>query len=65
MPLAPSENNAGAQHSQIIIVAAGFAYSHTSLPCAELFTFDSYAQDSQHKTDFDPDTLTDEGTSIG
>jgi len=40
-------------------------YSHTSLPRAEVFTLGTYAQDSQHDTDFDPDILTDEGTSTG
>jgi len=29
------------------------------------FTLDASAQDSQHNTDFDPDMLTDEGTSTG
>jgi len=38
-------------------------YSHSSLPCAELYTLDVYAQESQHDTDFDPDILTDKETS--
>jgi len=56
-PTAPG-NNAGAQCSQIVTVLAGYAYSHTLLPCAEQFTLDWNAQDSQHDTDFDPDMLT-------
>jgi len=65
MPPVPSENNGSAQRSQIVNLPAGYAYLHTSLHCAELFTFDSYAQDSQRDTDFNPDKLTDEGSSTG
>jgi len=64
-PPAPPNNIARALCSQIVDVLAGYAYSHTSLPCAELCTLDSYTQDSQHNADFDPDILTDEGTSTG
>jgi len=38
MPAAPPCNKAGAPHSQIVNVLAGYVYSHSSLPCAELFT---------------------------
>ena len=65
MPPAPTSNNARAQLSQMVYLPAGYAYSHTSLPCAESFTLDASAQNSQHDTDFDPDMLTDEGTSTG
>ena len=58
-------NNGGPQLSQIVNLPAGYAYSHTSLPCAESFTLDVSAQDSQHDTDIDPDMLTDEGISTG
>jgi len=58
-------NNTGAQYSQIVNLPARYVYSHTSTPCAEFFTPDAYAQDSQHDTDFDPDMLTDEETSTG
>jgi len=44
---------------------AGYAYSHTSLTCAEFCTPDAYAQENQHNTDFDPDMLSNEGTSTG
>jgi hypothetical protein len=40
-------------------------YSHISLPCAEPFTLDASAQESEHNTDFDPDMLPDEGISTG
>jgi hypothetical protein len=44
---------------------AGYAYLHTSLPCAESLTLDASAQESEHDTDFDPDMLSDEGTFTG
>jgi len=65
MPPAPTGNNSGVQSSQIDNLAAGYLYSHTSLPCAEYCTLDAYAQDSQHDIDFNLDMLTDEGTSTG
>jgi len=63
MQPSPTGNDAGAQHSQIINLPARYMYSHATLPCAEFFTLDAYAQDSQQDTDCDPDMLTDEGTS--
>jgi len=65
MPPAPPGNDARAQRWQIVNLPAGYVYSHTSLPCTDMFTLDAYAQDSQHDTDLDPDMLTDEGTSSG
>jgi hypothetical protein len=38
---------------------------HTSLPWSELFTLEPDALDCQHDIDFDPDMLTDDGTSTG
>ena len=64
-PPTPTGNNSRAQHSQIVNLPARYAYSHTSLPCADLFTVDASAKDSQHDTDYDPDMLTDKGTSTG
>jgi len=64
-PPTQTGNSSGAQRAQIINLPAGYAYSPTSPPCAEFFTLDASAQDSQHNTDFDPDMLTDEGTSTG
>ena len=64
-PPAPTGNSSRAQQAQIVNLPARYAYSHRSLPWAEFFTLDACAQDSQHDTDFDPDMLTDEGTSTG
>jgi len=61
----PPSNNAGVQASEILNLPAGYVYSHTSPPCAEFSNHDANAQDSQHDTDFDPDMLTDKGTSTG
>ena len=65
MPRAPPGNVARAQCSEIINLLAGYMYAHTCSPSPEFFTLDAYAQDSQHDTDFDPDMLTDDGTSTG
>jgi len=65
MPPTPTHNNSTAQCSQIVDLLARYAYSHTSLPCAELFSLNASAQDCLHNTAFDPDMLTDEGTSTG
>jgi hypothetical protein len=64
-PLASSGNISCDQRLEIINLPAGYTYSHTSLPCAESFTLDASAQESEHDTDFDPDMLPDEGTSTG
>jgi hypothetical protein len=58
-PTTPTSNNSRAQLSEITNLLAGYVYSHTSFSCAEFFTLDVSAQDSQHNTDFDPDMLTD------
>jgi len=58
-------NTSGSQFLVIVNLPPGYAYSHTSLPCAERFTLDLSAQNSEHYTDFDPDMLPDEGTSTG
>jgi hypothetical protein len=64
-PLTSTGNTSGAQSLEIINSPAGYTYSHTSLPCAESFTVDASAQESEHDTDFDSDMLPDEGTSTG
>jgi hypothetical protein len=64
-PPATTGTTSGAQHHEIINLPAGYAYSHTSLPCIQPFTLDASAQDSQDDTDFDPKMLTDEGTATG
>jgi len=62
---APTSITSGAAHSQIVNLPAGYPYSHTDFPCAEIFDHDASAQDSHHNIDFDPDMLTDEGTYTG
>ena len=64
-PPAPTSHTPGPQHSQIVNLPAGYADSHTFLPCAGFFTVNAPAQDGQDDTDFDLDILTDEGTSTG
>jgi hypothetical protein len=64
-PLASTGNISGDQSLEIINLPAGYTSTHTSLQCAECFTFDASAQDSEHDTDCDPDMLPDEGTSTG
>ena len=64
-PLTSTGNISGDQRLEIINLSAGYTYSHTSLPCAESFTLDASAQESEHDTDFDRDMLPDEGTSTG
>jgi hypothetical protein len=62
---APPANNTWAQSSQIDRFIGGYTISHPFLPCAELFTLDTDAQDIQHITDCDTDMLTEEGESTG
>jgi hypothetical protein len=50
---------------EIINLLASYTYSHTSLHCADSFTLDASAQDSEYDKDIDRDMLTDEGTSSG
>jgi hypothetical protein len=63
MPSASPDHNAGAKRSQINNLLPRYVYWRTSLPWTEFFTLDAYAQDGQHDTDFNPDMLTDVGTS--
>jgi len=44
---------------------AGYVYLHTSLPCADSFTLDASAQDSQTDTNIHSDMLPDGGTAAG
>jgi hypothetical protein len=64
-PLASTGIISGDHGLEIINLPAGYPYSHASLPCAESFTLDASAQESEHDTDFDLDMLPDEGTSTG
>jgi len=64
-PPGPTGNDPGVECSLIVKLPAGYAYSDTSLPCAEFFNLDASAQDSQQNSDINPDTLTDDRTSTG
>jgi hypothetical protein len=64
-PPASTGKSSGAQSLKIINLQAGYVFSHTSLPCAESFTLDIFAQDNGQDADFDPDLLSDAGTSTG
>jgi len=64
-PHTPTGDISRAERSQIANLPAGYVYSLPYLPCAEFFTLDASAQDSQQDTDFDPDMLTDDRTSTG
>jgi len=57
-PPAPTGNTSGAQTSEIVNLPAGYTYSHTALPGAEILGDD---EDTEHDTDSYPDMLTDHG----
>jgi len=65
VPPVPSGDNEAAHISEIEGVPPGYVYIHTPLPSAHFFILDSYAKDCKHDKDFNPDLLTDEGTSTG
>jgi len=65
MPPAPLGHNEGAQCSQMDTLPPGYVYSHTALPSTQIFDLDAFAQDSQDNIDYNPDMLTDEGSSTG
>jgi hypothetical protein len=60
-----SGNISGAQQLENLKLQASYAYSHTSLPCAQSLTLIASAQDSKQHTDFDTDMLPDEVTLTG
>jgi len=64
-PPIPTGNYEGVQLSEIEGVPPGYVYIHTPLPSAQFFNLDAYAKDCKHDKDFNPDMLTDEGTSTG
>jgi len=61
----PPGDNTVAHVSEIEGVPPGYVYIHTTLPRAQFFNLDAYAKDRKCDTDFDPDLLTDKGTSTG
>ena len=64
-PPAPSGDKNCAQSSKIINLPAGYEYTHTSLPGAQFFNHDTFAEDSKHDEDCIPDLRNDEGISSG
>jgi len=65
MPPVPPGNNEAAHVSEIGGVPPGYVYIHTPLPSAQFFNLDAYAKDRKRDKDFNPDLLTDKGTSTG
>jgi len=63
MPSVPPGNNEAAHVSEIEGQPPGYVIIHTRLPSAPCFNYDAYAMDRKHDKDFDPDLLTNEGTS--
>jgi hypothetical protein len=64
LPVPPGDNE-GAHISEIESVLHSSVYIHTRLPRTQFFNLDAYARDRKQDTDFNPDLLTDEGTSTG
>jgi len=64
-PLAPPDNSEAAHVSEIDGVPPGHVYIHTPLPSTQFLNLDAYAKDRKCDKDFNPDLLTDEGTSTG
>jgi len=64
-PLVPPVINDEAHISEIEGVPPGYMYIHTPFPSSKFLHLDAYAKDLKHDKDFDPDLLTDEGTSTG
>jgi len=66
LPGTPPElpgDDEGAQSSQMGGAPPWYIYIHTPLPSAQFFGHDAYAKDRKRDQDFNPDLLTDEGTS--
>jgi len=65
MPPEPSSDTEGAQFSGIDGVPPGYVYIHTPLPIDQFLNLDAYAKDRKSDRDFNPDLVTDDGTSTG
>jgi hypothetical protein len=64
-PHAPPGDTEGAQGFHINNFPPGYVYLHFPFSSAQYFNLDGYSPDSQDDTDYNPDILTDEGTSTG
>jgi len=63
-PVPPGDNE-GAHVTEIQGVPPGYVYIHTPLPCAQFLNLEAYAKDCKRDEDFNPNLLTNEGTSTG
>ena len=64
-PPVPSGDQNHAQSSKIPNLPAGFEYTHAPLHGAQLFSHDTFAEDSEHDEDLIPDLRNDEETYTG
>ena len=64
-PLVPPCSNEAAHISEIKGEPPGDMYIHTPIPGAQCLNLEAYAMDRKRDKHFDPDLLTDEGTSSG
>jgi len=62
-PPVPPGNNEAAYLSEIKGVPPRYVWIYTPLPSAQLLNLDAYAKDCKRDRDFNPDLLTDKGTS--
>jgi len=65
MPPVPPGENEAPQVSEAEGVRPGYVYIHTPFRSAQLCNLDAYAKDRKRDEDFNPDLLTDDGTSTG
>jgi len=61
----PPGDNEAAHISEIEGPPPRYVYIHTHLPSAQFFNHDAYAKDRKRDNEFNPDLLTDTGTSTG
>jgi len=64
-PPVPPGNNEAAHISEIEGVPPRYMFIHSPLPSAQFSNLDTNAKDRKRDKDFNPDLLTDEGTSTG
>jgi len=64
-PPVPPGDIAAAHVSEIKGVPPGYEYIHTPVPSAQFFNLVAYAKDRKCDNDFNPDLLTNKGTSTG
>ena len=65
MPVVPPGKNEAGHLSAIGGVPPGYVNIHTPLPHLQFCNLGAYAKDCKYDKDFNPDLLTDEGTSTG